>query len=102
MDTNSLRKMRRFRGSVRFIGFCWVLVGAMLLVGFVPLVLDPVGSITGNGVPTTAFGPKLSATLFIGMFVLVGACALFAPTRFLNHLYVWQQSAMSAIAFWRH
>ena len=102
MDTNSLKKMRRFRGTFRFIGFCWVLVCGMLLVAFVPLVLDRSASITWNGVPTTAFGAKLSATLFVGMFVLVGACALFAPARLLNRLYIWQQSAVSAIAFWRH
>ena len=101
MDTNSLKKMRRYRQAFRFIGFCWVLVAGMLLVAFVPLLFDSSASITWNGVPTTAFGAKLSGTLFIGMFVLVGGCALFAPTRMLNRLYTWQQSAVSAIAFWR-
>lgn len=101
METILLKKMRRFRQAFRFVGFCWVLVAGIILVAFVPLLFDSSASITWNGRPTQAFGAKLSGTLFIGLFVLAGGCALIAPTRILNRLHVWQQSAISAIAFWR-
>lgn len=83
------------------MGLIWSLVGGMLLVSFIPLVLDPHASIVYNGTPTTAFGPKLSAVLFTGAFVAAGLCFLFLPKRMLDRLYVWRQSALSSLLFWR-
>ena len=101
MDTNQLKKMRRYRRTFRFVGLVWSLVGGMLVVFFGPLVLDPHASIVYNGTPTTAFGPKLSAVLFAGAFLVAGLCFLFLPARVLDRVYVWRQSALSSIFFWR-
>ncbi|MBE1162885.1 hypothetical protein [Dyella acidiphila] len=101
MDIRQLKQMRRHRRLFRLMGFVWALVGGMLLLSCIPLVLDPNASIVYNGVRTTAFGPKLSAALFAGGFVVAGLCFLFVPARFLDRLYVWRQSALSALFFWR-
>lgn len=101
MDTNQLKKMRRYRRLFRLMGLVWVLVGGMLLLSFIPLVLDPNASIVYNGIRTTAFGPKLSASLFVGSFLIAGLCFLFVPARLLDRLFVWRQSALSSIFFWR-
>jgi hypothetical protein len=101
MDIRQLKKMRRYRRLFRFLGFIWTLVGGMLLLSFVPLVLDPNASVMYNGVRTTAFGVKLSAALFAGAFVVAGLCFLFAPARLLDRLFIWRQSALSALLFWR-
>ena len=101
MDTRQLKKMRRYRRLFRLMGVVWALVGGMLLVSFIPLVLDPGASIVYNGAPTTAFGPKLSAALFSGAFLAAGLCFLFLPARVLDRLFVWRQSALSALMFWR-
>jgi hypothetical protein len=101
MDIRQLKKMRRYRRLFRFMGIAWALVGGMLLVSFIPLVLDPDASIVYNGTPTTAFGPKLSAALFSGAFLVTGLCFLFLPARILDRLFVWRQSALSALMFWR-
>jgi len=100
MDTSHFKKMRRHRRLLRLMGLAWALVGAVLLVSFVPLVMDPNASIIYNGSPTTEFGPKLSATLFAGAFVAAGACFLLVPARLLDRLYVWRQSVLSSIFFW--
>lgn len=84
------------------MGFVWVLVGSMLLIAFVPLVLDPSSTITYNGVPTTSIGAKISAALFALAFVAVGLGFLFVPSRMLDRLFIWRQSLWSSIAFWRH
>ncbi len=83
------------------MGVMWALVGGMLLASFIPLVLDPGASIVFNGTPTTAFGPKLSATLFAGAFLVAGLCFVFLPARMLDRLFVWHRSALSALMFWR-
>jgi hypothetical protein len=101
MDIRQLKKMRRYRRLFRFMGFIWTLVGGMLLFSFVPLVLDPNASIMYNGVRTTDFGAKLSATLFAGAFVVAGLCFLFVPARMLDRLFIWRQSALSVLFFWR-
>lgn len=101
MDTNQLKKMRRYRRLFRFMGLIWVFVSGMLLLSFIPLVLDPRASIVYNGAPTTAFGPKLSATIFAGTFLVAGLCFLFVPARMLDRIFVWRQSALSFIFFWR-
>ena len=97
MDTNQFKKMKRFRGMFRFIGAMFCLVGGMLLISFVPLLLDPQATIVHNGTPTNAFGPKLSAVIFNLCFVIVGLFSLFSPSRFLNKLYIWRQSFLAAI-----
>jgi hypothetical protein len=101
MDTTPFKKLRRHRHLVRLMGFVWALVGGLLLLSVIPLVLDPAASIVYNGSPTTEFWPKLSAALFAGGFLVVGLCFLFVPGRFLDRLYVWHQSALSSLAFWR-
>lgn len=101
MDVGQLKQMRRHRRLFRLMGLIWTLVGSMLTLSFVPLVLDPNASIVYNGVRTTAFGPKLSAALFTGAFLVAGLCFLFVPARLLDRLYVWRQSALSALFFWR-
>jgi hypothetical protein len=101
MDIHQLKKMRRHRRIYRFIGFAWTLVGGMLLLSFLPLVLDPNASIMYNGARTTAFGAKLSAVLFVGAFLIAGLCFLFAPSRWLDRLFIWRQSALSSLFFWR-
>ena len=101
MKTNQLKLMKRHRGVFRFMGFVWVLVGSVLLVSFVALILDPTSSITYNGVPTTAKGPKVFAAVFSGSFVIAGIGFLFVPARWLDQLFVWRQSLWSGIAFWR-
>jgi hypothetical protein len=101
MDIRQLKLMRRHRRLFRFTGFIWALVGGILLFSFVPLVMDPNASIIYNGVRTTAFGPKLSAMLFAGAFLVAGLCFLFVPARWLDRIYIWRQSARSALFFWR-
>ena len=101
MDIRQLKKMRRYRRLFRLMGVMWALVGAMLLASFIPRVLDPSASIVYNGTPTIAFGPKLSAALFAGAFLVAGLCFLFLPARILDRLFVWRQSALSALMFWR-
>ncbi len=73
----------------------------MLLVAFVPLALDPNATIRYNGVTTAAAGPKVSAVLFCSCFVVAGVGFLFAPSRYLDRLFIWRQSLWDAIAFWR-
>lgn len=102
MDTAQFKKMRRHRHLFRFMGVMWALAGGMLVVAFLPLVFDPHATINYNGVATTAVGPKLFAVLFAGAFLVAGLCFLFAPARLLDRLFVWRQSALSSIAFWRH
>lgn len=101
MDINQLKKMRRFRRLLRLMGLMWALVGGMLLFSFIPLVLDPHASIVYNGTPTTALGPKLYAAFSSGAFLIVGLGFLFLPARLLDRLFVWRQSALSALMFWR-
>jgi len=101
MDINQLKKMRRFRRLLRLMGLMWVLVGGMLLFSFIPLVLDPHASIVYNGTPTTALGPKLYAAFSSGAFLIVGLGFLLLPARLLDRLFVWRQSALSALMFWR-
>ncbi|HEY8587118.1 MAG TPA: hypothetical protein VIL60_10405 [Rhodanobacter sp.] len=101
MNPQLLKKMRRHRRLFRFMGFVWALIGGMLLLSFIPLVLDPSASIVYNGAPTTAFGAKLSAALFAGAFLVAGLCFLFVPARMLDRLFVWRQSALSSLLFWR-
>ena len=101
MDTHMLKSKRRHRRLFRFMGFIWALVGAMLLLSFIPLVLDPSASIGYNGSPTTAFAPKLSAALFAGSFLVAGLSFSFIPARMLDRLFVWRQSALSALLYWR-
>lgn len=93
--------MKRHRRLYRFMGFIWALVGTMLLLAFVPLIFDPNGTITYNGVPTTALGPKISAAIFAATFVVAGLGFLFVPSSFLDRLFIWRQSLWSSIAFWR-
>jgi len=101
METNQLKKMKRHRRLYRFMGFMWALVGGMLLVTFVTLLFDPSSTITYNGIPTTAVGPKVSAAVFAATFFAAGLGFLFVPARFLDRLFVWRQSLWSSIAFWR-
>lgn len=101
MKTNQLKLMKRHRRVFRLMGFVWTLGGGILLVSFVVLALDPTSSITYNGVPTTATGPKVFAAVFSGSFVVAGIGFLLAPTRWLDQLFIWRQSLWSAIAFWR-
>ena len=75
----------------------FTLVGTMLLSSFVPLLLDPEATLLYNGVPTSDFGPKFSAVLFVSTFVLVGLLSLFSPARYLNKLFVWRLSLLSTI-----
>jgi hypothetical protein len=102
MKANQLKLMKRHRRSFRLMGFVWALVGSILLVSSIALVLDPTSSITYNGVPTTAKGPKVFAAVFAGSFVVAGVGFLFAPVRWLDKLFLWRQSLWSSIAFWRH
>ena len=101
MEIHQLKKMRRYRRLFRLTGVLWALVGGMLLFSFIPLVLDAHATIVYNGVRTAAFGPKLSAALFAGAFLVAGLCFLFLPARILDRLFVWRQSAVSALMFWR-
>ena len=97
MDTSQLKKMKRHRRMYRFIGAMFTLVGCMLLVSFVPLLLNPEATILHNGVPTSDFSTKLSATLFVGCFSVLGLFFLFCPSKYLNKLFVWRQSLMATI-----
>jgi hypothetical protein len=101
MDTSQLKRMKRHRGLYRFMGFTWVLVGSLLLVGFLPLVFDASSTIEYNGVLTTDIGPKISAAVFSAAFVAAGLAFLLVPARMLDRLFLWRQSAWSSIAFWR-
>ena len=95
MDTTQLKKMRRFRKGVRFIGAMFILVGGMLLFNLSMLLFDPESTITVNGVVTSDFKPKLHATLFVSSFVFIGLLALFGPSKWFNKLFVWRQSLSS-------
>lgn len=97
MDTKQFKKMKRFRGMIRFMGAIFTLVGIVLLFFFVPILLDPNATLLYNGEPTSEFGPKLSATLFVGSFVVIGLIALFCSSRYLDKLFVWRLSLLSTI-----
>jgi hypothetical protein len=101
MDTNQLKKMKRSRQTYRFMGFTWALVGAILLSGFVPLLFDPASTISSNGVLTNDMGTKVSAVAFCGAFFVVGLFFLFVPGRLLDRLFIWRQSMLSQLMFWR-
>jgi hypothetical protein len=96
MDSSQLKKMKRFRRGFRFVGAMFCLVGSMMLISFASLLLDPDSTIIDNGVRTNAFGPKLSATIFVALFVVVGLLCLFAPKKLFDRLFVWRQSLLSA------
>ena len=98
MDTSQLKKMRRFRKGVRFIGAMFILVGGVLLFNLSMLLLDPESTIRVNGVATSEFKPKLRATIFVSSFVLIGLLALFGPNQWFNKIFVWRQSLSSILA----
>ncbi len=101
MEINQLKKMKRHRSLYRFMGFIWALVGGMLLLNFAPLLFDPASTILYNGVPTNSMRVKVSATIFCGGFALAGLGFLFIPDWYLNRLFIWRQSMLSTMAFWR-
>lgn len=101
MDTSQLKKMKRHRRLYRLMGFTWAVVGIFLLAGFLPLLFDPSSTINYNGAPTSDIGPKVSAVVFASAFVVAGLAFLLIPARMLDRLFVWRQSARSAVAFWR-
>ena len=101
MDTSQLKLMRRHRRSYRFVGFVWTLVGGLLTVTFVASALTPGATIVSNGVVTSALGPKVVAACFTTAFFLAGLAFLFAPARYLDRLFVWRQSLLSVLMFWR-
>lgn len=96
MDSSQLKKMKRFRRGFRFMGAMFCLVGSILLFSFVSMLLDPETTIIYNGVRTNAFGPKLNATIFLAIFVVVGLLCLFGPSKFFDRLFVWRQSLLSS------
>ncbi|HMN44522.1 MAG TPA: hypothetical protein PKE27_08120 [Povalibacter sp.] len=96
MDSSQLKEMKRFRRGFRFVGAMFCLVGSVMLIAFASLLLDPESTIIDNGVRTNAFGPKLSATIFVAMFVLVGLLCLLAPKRIFDRLFVWRQPLLSS------
>lgn len=90
METRQLKKMRWNRRLLRIIGAFFSLVAGMMLVALVPLVLNPNRTIIYNGQPTTDSGVKLAAMLVVFTVFAVGLGLLFAPSRFLSRLLVWQ------------
>jgi len=101
MDISQLKKMKRFRLALRFIGLMFCLVGGMLLITTINLLLDPESTIIYNGVVTNEFKPKLSMAIFNVSFVLLGLLCLFAPTKAINKVFVLRQSFLSLFSFKR-
>ena len=97
MDISQLKKMKRTRRSYRLIGAMFTLVSCLLLLMFVPLLFDPDAIIIYNGVPTSDYGVKLGATLFVGGFTILGLALLLCPSKYLNNLFLWTQSFKAAI-----
>ncbi|MEW6161052.1 MAG: hypothetical protein AB1813_26790 [Verrucomicrobiota bacterium] len=77
---------------VRAVGWLFMLVGiGVSIVGFV-LLAAPDATITLNGVPTKDTGPKLAFALFPLIHVGIGTGLAFAPSRYLDRVYLWQQA----------
>jgi hypothetical protein len=100
MDIRLLKKMRRHRRLFRLRIFVGVLVGGILSFHFIPLVFNPSASILYNGVPTTAFGVKLSAALIAGVALVLCLGLLLLPARTLDRAFVRRQHALSAFFSW--
>lgn len=83
--------MRWNRRVSRLVGAFFSLGAGTALINLVPLVLNPNSTIKYNGQLTTDIGVKISAMLFVFTFFAVGLGLLFAPSRFLGRLFVWQQ-----------
>jgi hypothetical protein len=77
-----------------------MLVAGMMLFYFVWLALDPSASIVYNGVPTTAFGEKLSAALIPGVLLVVCLGLFLLPDRALDRTFVRRQHTLSALFSW--
>ncbi|NQZ11300.1 MAG: hypothetical protein HRT35_29465 [Algicola sp.] len=99
MDTSQLKAMRRFRKGMRFVGVWFFLIGGLLFYSMLTTLLDPEGVIIYNGVPTTDYSVKLGATLFAGIFVVVGLFLSFSTQKMLNKLFVFKLTILSAIGF---
>ena len=97
MDTSYFKLMKRHGRIYRFMGAMFCLTGSVLLITFLPLLLDENATINYNGAATSDFGPKLSAVLFTGSFVVIGLAFLFSPNRYLNRLFIWRQSLIATI-----
>ena len=97
MDVSQLKVMKRHIRLYRFMGLMFAIIGTVLLMAFLPLLLDENATINYNGVPTNDFGPKLSSVIFTGSFVVLGLGFLFCPNRYLNNLFVWRQSLMATL-----
>jgi hypothetical protein len=99
-DATVLKRMRRHRRGIRFLGMMFSLVGGLLLFAFVPLVFDPQATIMSNGVRSNALGDKLSAALFVSGFVAAGLFFLLAPRRVVDRMFLWRESARYALFPW--
>lgn len=83
------------------MGVMWALIGGAMFLSFIPLALDPEATLTYNGVPTSALGPKVSALIFLGLFCVAGIGLLFLPVRLLDRFTLWEESAWSFLKFWK-
>jgi uncharacterized membrane-anchored protein YitT (DUF2179 family) len=101
METKQLEAMRSFRHAIRLGALVWVLVGGAFVAFSLSLLVKPSAIITYNGIATTAFGPKLFAVLFAGVFLFVGLGIMFSPARFLDRVFVWRQSVLASLFSWR-
>jgi hypothetical protein len=83
------------------MGAIWTLIGGILSVTFIALAFNPSATMVENGVVTSALGPKVAAAVFTSLFFLSGLGFLFVPARYLDRLFVWRQSFLSMLMFWR-
>ena len=91
IDAKPQTGARRWRYIVRGFGWFFFLFGLGCSVFLFITFANPDSSITVNGVPTNDPKEKLGVALFPLMHALIGALLVFAPARYIDASYFWQE-----------
>lgn len=83
-----LEEIRPMLKACRGIGWMLLIIGSIILIGFLPTLLDPEATISVNSTPRSDLWTKISSLLFIVIFPIIGSLMAFFPQRRLESLFL--------------
>ena len=91
IDVKLQKGARRWRYIVRGFGWFFFLLGLGCSVFLFITFATPDSNVILNGVPTNDPKEKLIVALFPLMHAFIGALLVFAPVRYIDASYFWQE-----------
>lgn len=78
------RTLKSFRGG----GWFFLIFGCIMLLSFIPTLLDPEGMINVNGEPRNEWWIKAGILIFISLFPAIGSFLALSPKKRFENIFL--------------